>query len=140
MCAAVARRLVGCLVAAVVASQLVAQPVLPEIDLQHFLPVASPTLSVGTFQPIRRSTGVTRPFFLVGTDQVSLRWLERHRNQLIELQAVGLVVEASNPSDYRALEQVAVGLAIRPVSGDVLAEHLNLHFYPALVTAEGIFP
>jgi integrating conjugative element protein (TIGR03765 family) len=113
---------------------------LPQVRINQFLPVASPSLSVARFEPIHRPTGVARAFFLVGTDAYSLAWLGQNDATLVELQAFGLVVEVSNVAAYRQVEAAAEGLVIRPVPGDLLAEHLDIEHYPALITAEGIFP
>ena len=94
----------------------------------------------GPIDAQRRPTGVSRPFFLVGTDAYSLDWLAKNRERLVKLQAFGLVVEVPDAAAYRRLEALAKGVALRPVSADVIAEHLSLTRYPALITAEGIFP
>ena len=112
----------------------------PSVDLESFLPVHSERLQVGAVQAQRRPTGVSQPFFLIGTDDVSLAWLIAHHAQLRALHAFGLVVEAPDASAYRRIAAVAEGLVIRPVNADLLAEHLALAHYPALVTADGIFP
>lgn len=129
--------------AAVLAAVLAAgtsQPQISTPDIERFVPVHTQRLQVGTFDPIRRSTGVSRPFFLLGTDAVSLAWLERNRSRLVALDAFGLVVEAPSLDAYRSVVEAGDGLLIRPVSGELIAEHLRLKYYPVLVTAEGFFP
>jgi len=112
---------------------------LPVVDVSHFLPVHTPGLRPGAFETQARSTGVSHAFFLVGCDATSIEWTRTHRERLIELGAFGLVIEAADVEAYRQLETVARGLVVRPVSGDLIAEHLGLDIYPALVTSEGIF-
>jgi integrating conjugative element protein (TIGR03765 family) len=129
-----AATLIGALLA--VASQ--AQIATP--DIERFLPVHTERLEVGTFEPIRRSTGVSRPFFLIGTDAVSLEWLKRNRARLVALEAFGLVVEAPTVDGYRRVVEAGKGLLIRPVNAELIAEHLGLKYYPVLITAEGLFP
>ena len=128
------------LVASVAAPQDNSTPDLPRVDIAQFLPVASSTLTVGSFEPVHRPTGITQPFFIVGCDAASLEWIKRNRARLLELRAFGLVVEAPDREAYENLESVAEGLIVRPVVGDLIAEHLGLSHYPALVTADGIFP
>ena len=76
---------------------------------------------------------------MIGCDSDSLAWLERHRQRLIQLGAFGLVIEAPDIAAYRRLEVAADGLMVRPVSGDLIAEHLRLESFPVLITAEGLF-
>lgn len=110
------------------------------VDVERFLPVRSERLRVGTLEAQRRSTGVSRPFFLIGTDDTSLRWLKANRERLLALQALGLIVEAPNATAYRRVAAAAEGLLVRPVNADSIAEALRIEHYPVLVTAEGIFP
>lgn len=113
---------------------------LPPVTIERFLPVDTNSLSVGPFEPVLRPTGVSQPFFLVGCDDFSLGWLQDNRERLLALRAFGLVVEAPSVEAYRRLESVAAGLVIRPVAGDLLAEHLGIRHYPVLVTGDGLFP
>jgi len=115
-------------------------PEVPRVSIEQFLPIESRTLTVGSFEPEDRATGVAQPFFIVGCDEVSLEWVEINRARLLDLNAFGLVVDAPDVEAYERLEQVAEGLVIRPVVGDLIAEHLGITHYPALVTADGIFP
>ena len=115
-------------------------PELPSVTIEQFLPIESHTLTVGRFEPERRPTGVVQPFFIVGCDEASLEWVEVNRARLLDLNAFGLVVDALDVEAYKRLEQAAEGLVIRPVVGDLIAEHLGIKRYPALVTADGIFP
>lgn len=128
------------IIAPVVRAQETSDPELPPVSIEQFLPVASRTLAVGPFEADHRSTGITQPFFVVGCDEASLEWVATHRARLLDLKAFGLVVDAPDVRAYERLEQAAIGLVIRPVVGDLLAEHLGITHYPALVTADGIFP
>ena len=112
----------------------------PSVALEHFLPVHSARLQVGVVQPQHRSTGVSQPFFLVGTDETSLRWLETHAERLRALQAFGLVVEAPDARAYGGSPRSRPASLIRPVNADLIAEHLGLEHYPVLITADGVFP
>jgi len=113
---------------------------LPAVTIEQFLPVETRSLTVGGVEVERRRTGVSQPFFLVGCDDTSLRWLQENRERLIALRAFGLVVDAPTVEAYRQLESVAQGLVVRPVPADVLAEHLGIRHYPVLITADGFFP
>lgn len=113
---------------------------LPPATIESFLPVRSERLTPGEVTAVRRSTRVTQPFFLVGCDPQSIEWIGRNRERLREIGAYGLVIDAPDAAAYRALEQAAVGLLLRPVAGDLIAEHLGIRHYPVLVTADGFFP
>ena len=110
------------------------------IDIEHFLPVHTKTMTVGPFEAQRRRTGVSQPFFLVGCDAYSLAWIEKNRDRLRQLQAFGLVIEAPDAQAYRRLAALADGLLIRPVAGDAIAKYLRIEKYPALVTSDGSLP
>jgi integrating conjugative element protein (TIGR03765 family) len=128
------------IVAPVVSAEDTPDPELPPVSIEQFLPVESRTLGVGQFEAEHRFTGIAQPFFIVGCDEASLEWVATHRARLLDLKAIGLVVDAPDVRAYERLEQTADGLVIRPVVGDLLAEHLGISQYPALVTADGIFP
>lgn len=113
---------------------------LPPITIEHFLPVHTKSMTPGPFEPIRRRTGVSRPFFLVGSDAYSLKWLAQNHDRLIKLHALGLVVEVADAVVFGDVESAAAGLVVRPVPADLIAKHLGVKHYPALITAEGIFP
>ena len=103
------------------------------------LPVSSERLSPGEvrFRPLELPSRMT-PFFLVGDDALSLRWLETRGEILRELNAVGLVVEVATPEGLQRLREAAPGLELRPTPGDDLAGRLGLVHYPVLVTAQGL--
>lgn len=77
-------------------------------------------------------------FFLLGTDALSRRWLKQRATRLLELHAVGLVVDVDSAAQLRQLRRLGNGLVLRPVAGDDLAERLNLSHYPVLITATAI--
>ncbi|WP_416139111.1 integrating conjugative element protein [Halomonas sp. HK25] len=103
------------------------------------LPVTSERLSPGEvrFRPLELPSRMT-PFFLVGDDALSLRWLEARREVLRELNAVGLVIEVDTVEGLQRLREAAPGLELRPTPGDDLAGRLGLAHYPVLVTPQGL--
>jgi len=113
---------------------------LPSINIERFLPVHTPAMHPGPFEGRRRQTGVSRPFFVIGCDEYSLAWLQKNHERLRQLKAFGLVVEAEDAPAYRRLETEAEGLLVGPVAGDLIAEHLGVKQYPALITSDGVFP
>lgn len=106
-----------------------------EADL---LPVHSTRLTPGLVEPrVLRAPGLL-PVFLIGDDPRSRDWLRQRLNQLRALDAIGLVVQVETPQALAALRALAPGLTLAPVSGDELAQRLNVRHYPVLITATAI--
>ncbi|TNB81997.1 integrating conjugative element protein [Pseudomonas sp. Fig-3] len=106
--------------------------------LNWVLPVHSARLTPGAVP--RRAlnlSGIT-PLFLVGQDADSLEWLSRHAQALQDLGASGLAVEVADAQALRRIQAAAPGLNIWPVSGDDIAERLELEHYPVLITPTGL--
>lgn len=114
--------------------------------LSNLLPIRSPGLSVGDIADqqlqtdvlARLAQGNPRPFFLIGSDAVSLQWLMHHRDMLQSLGAVGLLVQADTAEDVRRVVAAAQGLSLTLGSGDDLARALGIDRYPILITRDGI--
>ena len=102
------------------------------------LPVRSHLLTPGRVEPRPMSVPGLMPFFLVGDDDVSRRWLRERGDVLRKLGAFGLVVNVESLDALQALRKLVPGLTLSPVSGDDLAQRLSLTHYPALITATGI--
>jgi len=118
-------------------------PITPTMEavLEQQATVRSPSLTPGT-QP-RIGVGdaaahLPRPIFLVGADDLSLRWLTDHRIRLSTLGAVGLVVEADGVADVLQVKRVAGDLPLAAGSGEMLAEQFGLRHYPVLIGPEWI--
>lgn len=78
------------------------------------------------------------PLFIFGSDDFSREWIEEHREQLLEVNAVGLLVQAENEQDIREMRVLSEGLWVFSTSGDDVAEELRLYHYPALISKTGI--
>jgi integrating conjugative element protein (TIGR03765 family) len=110
------------------------------VTLEALLPIRTPEMSPGAVQargPQAAATGA-RPVFLIGTDPLSLDWLAAHRERLIELGAVGMLIEAESVEAVRQVAGRAEGLQVLPASGSELARALGLRHYPVLISAQGI--
>lgn len=114
--------------------------------LSNLLPLHSPGLEVGdsvdsSLNPevlTRLAQGNPHPFFLIGSDTVSLQWMAYHRDTLRSLGAVGMLVQADTEADVRRVAEVAQGLSITLGSGSDLAAALGIDRYPVLITPDGI--
>lgn len=101
-------------------------------------PVISSRLSPGAFTPRALSLPGMTPLFLMGDDPLSLRWLSEKQAMLISLDATGLVVNVASAERLQRLRENAGALTLLPVSGDDLAERLQLKHYPVLITGSGL--
>ena len=110
------------------------------------LPIRSPGLQPGVLTDTwlkpevqaRLAQGNPPPFFLVGSDELSLRWLAANAKTLREVGAVGLLVQADTQEDIRRVAAAARGLSITPGSGSDLARVLGIRHYPVLITKNGL--
>lgn len=102
------------------------------------LPVKSIRLSPGKVAARALDAPGLQAVFLIGDDDLSREWLKARGDVLRELNAVGLVVNVTQPEALQALRQLAGGLEIAPASADQLAELLQLDHYPVLITATGL--
>lgn len=105
---------------------------------QDVLPVTSPHLHPGQLEPRPLSLPGFSPLFLIGADPLSERWLKQHKEKLLALHATGLVVNVSTFTQLDTLRQQAPGLTLLPVSGEDLAQRLQLTTYPVLITEIGL--
>ena len=122
------------------------QKALTGATLSNLLPVRSPGMLVGDLAgrqlkpgvQARLAKGNPRPFFLIGSDRVSLDWLATHRDTLKSLGAVGMLVQADTEQDVRHVAEITQGLSITIGSGSDVAGALGVDRYPVLITRDGI--
>lgn len=106
--------------------------------LNWVLPVHSTRLTPGEVPRRALDLPGMVPLFLVGADAASLAWLAQHASALKQLGANGLAVEVADAAALQRIQAVAPGLTIWPVSGDDIAERLELKHYPVLITSTGL--
>ena len=107
-------------------------------QLPFSLPITTPSMQPGRVTASPKALRyLQRPLFLVGADQVSKDWLAEKREQLIELGAVGLLVEAKDRQEVEAVLAIAEGLRLVPASAEGFAAKLGLTYYPILLSKEG---
>lgn len=98
-------------------------------------PVVTPEMSPGPVQGRVINAPGLQPLFLLGDDEASRAWLQEHRQELLQLQAVGLVVNVSGPGRMAEVRNWAPGLQMLPTSGTDIAGRLGLRHYPVLITS-----
>lgn len=102
--------------------------------LKTLLPIRSPSLTPGPVAARKFEAPIPVAFFIIGSDDESLRWLRKHRDVLMSQGAVGLLVDASTKEDLEDVEDVAGGLPITPASGEDIAKALRVEHYPFAVS------
>ena len=110
------------------------------VTLEALLPIRTPEMAPGVVRPRgpQATAAGARPLFLIGSDSRSLDWLEAHRETLIDLGAVGMLIEADSVAAVRQVAARAEGLQVLPASGSELARALGLRHYPVLISSRGI--
>jgi integrating conjugative element protein (TIGR03765 family) len=107
--------------------------------LAHSLPVTTPDLTPGKVLPKAVSIPyLERPVFIIGADVFSLQWLQRHRERLNTLHAVGWVVNVENAKQLAQLKQQAAPLELVALPGSELAQQFGLSHYPVLISSARI--
>ncbi|EFH3744916.1 conjugal transfer protein [Escherichia coli] len=107
-------------------------------DKASVLPVSTPELSPGALDARALPMPGMRSIFLIGDDDLSRRWLALRRDQLIQLNAVGYVVNVASKAAWDDLQHQANGLELLPVSGSDLAVRLGISHYPVLISEKGL--
>lgn len=114
------------------------RPDLGAADLTRLLPTQSPGLTPSKVERRPINQEFARPFFLIGSDPVSREWLAIHRNELLRIGAVGMLVQAETTDDLRIVSELANGLPLLPASATDIARALGLSHYPVLISNQGI--
>jgi integrating conjugative element protein (TIGR03765 family) len=78
---------------------------------------------------------ITKPFFFVGLDSISMAWLDRQHQNLVRIDAQGFVVAGEQYSDYQILRKFAdeVGLSLAVLPADHFANSIGVETYPSVV-------
>ncbi len=114
------------------------EPQIGAADPKSWLPIQSPGLTPGIVQTRSHDRPFARPFFLIGSDTRSWQWLQDHREQLMEIGAVGMLVQAETVDDLGAIAALADGLSILPASASDIAKALGISHYPVLISTHAI--
>lgn len=109
-------------------------PNLGAADIAQLLPIRSPGLSPSKVPVRKHQVPFARPFFLIGADPWSRQWLAEHRQRLLDIGAVGLLVDAASVEDLQAIAGIADGLPITPAAGCDIARALGVTHYPFAVS------
>ncbi len=69
------------------------------------------------------------PFFVIGGDGLSTRWLKAHSHYLKEVHAFGLITNIAQQKDLKRVERLSP-IALIPSNVDGLAQVVNTPRYP----------
>ncbi|MBV6540750.1 integrating conjugative element protein [Ursidibacter maritimus] len=109
-----------------------------QVTEEQLLPVVSHKWSVGKVQAKSLNLPGALPMFLIGADETSRQWLSQHRDDLVKMNAMGLVINVNTVDEMNILRNIVPELTLMPSPADTLAERLGIFHYPLLLTAEGI--
>jgi integrating conjugative element protein (TIGR03765 family) len=101
-------------------------------------PVRSDRLTPGNAQGRIINAPGLQPLFVIGDDELSRVWLAQRKEQLQQLQAVGVVVNVASTERFAEIRRWASELEMMPTPADDLAERLGISHYPLLITATAI--
>lgn len=114
------------------------QSALPTKRQAFQLPIETPSMSPGsvsaTAKPLKY---LQQPLFLIGADKQSKAWLQGRLDQLVKLNAVGLLVQVDTLEEIKAIQALAKGLRLIPASAESFAKPLALEHYPVLISKDG---
>tara|TARA_R110002110_G_scaffold415854_1_gene658290 strand:+ start:24892 stop:25437 length:546 start_codon:yes stop_codon:yes gene_type:complete len=105
-----------------------------KLSLEDRLPLQTTRLSVGQPQ-MKTIPGLITPLFIMGMDPQSLTWFQQAADGLVEIGARGIVVQASNQSDWLDLQHKArqAGIDLMLLEGDALAQGYGITTYPVIL-------
>lgn len=121
-----------------------AEAAIPSINLPKqikpikLFPITTPSMTPGIVDATSKSLPyLKRPLFLIGSDELSRQWLQQQREHLLQLNAVGLLIEVNDKPTAEAIQKLGNGLPIIPSSAESFAPQLGLTHYPVLVSQHG---
>lgn len=114
---------------------------LPQAEAADVTPVSTFPIRTSRLTPKRLTreqegyfATIAFPICVIGTDDLSIEWIMRNLQPLIEMNAQCLLVSAESEVDARELLNLSPGLAIYPANGDAIADTFKIEHYPVLIT------
>lgn len=92
---------------------------------------AKSELQAGTFDSYKLSEcqKYPTPFFVTGPDDLSMAWLDKHREHLKEIHALGFVTNIDTEKELKEAESVSP-IPLIPSNVDALAKAIKAPAYP----------
>lgn len=106
-------------------------------------PLRTTSLSPAEFKSFQNPAALTgstveKPICVIGHDPLSIRWLNTHKNKLIDADAVCFVVNIETKALFDQMQSIAPNLKIAAISADWLNKYYGLTHYPALITTDWV--
>ncbi len=76
--------------------------------------------------------------FIVGTDAVSKQWLYASREKLMDMNAVGYLVECNSAVEFTEVHKLIPTIELLPTNADALSLQFGINQYPVLISTSGI--
>ncbi len=95
-------------------------------------------LTVGVVEPYSHNMTVSRPLFILGSDDLSIEWLVSNRQHLASINAMGIVTNVDSGAAVDRIKSLVPELTIVAVPVDEFTRLYKLTHYPVLIDQEGV--
>jgi integrating conjugative element protein (TIGR03765 family) len=113
--------------------QTISAPLPPSEPSLGIFPVASHLLTPAIDQPTLYIPSLRQSLFLMGTDEISMRWLQQNITKLQAIHATGFLVQVQSQQEAEEVIKLSADLLLIPISGDSFAKQWGISHYPLLV-------
>lgn len=101
--------------------------------------VSTPEMTVGKVQQRKINFPLLpAPIFMIGTDKTSQKWLSNNKTALINMAAVGMIINTRSEKDTLETLKLATGLTVSTASATTFANQFKLRHYPVLISKTAI--
>jgi integrating conjugative element protein (TIGR03765 family) len=100
-------------------------------------PVES-NLQLGKQTSFTHDKPVDKPFFIVGGDAQSLRWLAENYQFFLEVQAKGLLTNINSQEEFDNIQALFPDIRLTPVNVDDLATIFTINHYPVFINKTSV--
>ena len=100
-------------------------------------PVES-NLQLGKQASFTHDKPVDKPFFIVGGDPQSLRWLSENYQFFLEVQARGLITNINSQEEFDNIRALFPNIHLIPVNVDDMATIFEFHHYPVFINKTSV--
>jgi integrating conjugative element protein (TIGR03765 family) len=114
-------------------SQTVSAPLPPSEPSLGIFPITSHLLTPAVDQPVLYIPLLRQSIFLIGTDELSVRWLQQNITKLQAIHATGFLVQVQSQQEAEQVIKLSADLPLIPMSGDSFAQQWNIAHYPVLL-------
>lgn len=97
-------------------------------------PIQSTLLTPGKVYENRINIVLPHPIFIVGCDDLSMKWLNRYSKRLQKLNATGFVANVSSQQDFSQLKNTFPNLPLLAVPANSIVTALHITHYPVLIS------